>query len=232
MRVCFVGRGGLEKMTGAQTEAATSGAKENVGVGSGVTLFSFQDEEVSYEKELKGETDRFERAAAASKAGKTVLVCGFITNARGHKRKSALVAENGKLLGVSDRIHSVDGDCASGATLRVYETGAGRMGVVVAEDIAFPDVIKTLSLCGSDFIVCTYGKLQGIETALVRAYAYCFGIPIYLCGKGYAMLAEPSGEIAFASPQSPVYIEYKNVAEYRLIETRQKGVRQMKNAGD
>lgn len=209
MRIGFVSRGGLLKA--AEAEQAE------------VLLCGFCGDEVSYEKELKGETDYFERVARLSKTLQNVVVCGCVTNARGHKRKSALVAENGTLLGVTDMLNVVDGECASGAALGVYSTKAGRLGVVVAEDLNFPDIIKSLAMCGSDFIVCPYGKSDGVQSALIRAHAYCFGVPIYFCGEGYAMIADPSGNIAFASPENPVYTEFKNSKEYHLVETRQRG---------
>ncbi|MBQ8295439.1 MAG: hypothetical protein IJX87_03285 [Clostridia bacterium] len=180
--------------------------------------------EVSYEKELKGETDFFKDVALLSKSAKSVVVCGCVTDTRGHKRKSALVAENGRILGVSDMLNVVDGAVSSGAALRVYETGLGRMGVVVAEDIHFPEVVKSLAVCGSDFIVCPFGSVfNSLQTVLLRAHAYCYGVPVLLGGKGYAMIADVSGNIAFASPQSPVYTDFENVKQYHLVETRRRG---------
>lgn len=180
--------------------------------------------EVSYEKELKGETTDFEDVALFSKESKALAVCGCITDTRGHKRKSALVAENGRLQGVSDMLHAVDGEVSSGASLRIYDTKMGRMGVAVAEDLYFPDVVKSLAICGSDFIVCPFGKIyDSLQSTLLRAYAYCYGIPIFFCGNGYAMIADATGNIAFASPHSPISFHFENKREYHLIETRRRG---------
>lgn len=187
-------------------------------------LFGFGGgEEVNYERELKGETRFFEKVAMLSKTQQSVVVCGCITDTLGHKRKSAVVAENGKLLGVSDMLHAVDGEVSSGAALRVYETKIGRMGVVVAGDLLFSDAVKTLALCGSDFIVCPYGNTGSVQSVLLRADAYRFGLPILFCGDGYSTLADATGSIAFACPQSPAFIEFKNKKEYHLVETRRRG---------
>jgi predicted amidohydrolase len=179
--------------------------------------------DISYERELKGETTFFEDAARLSGLSKGVVVCGCVTDTRGHKRKSALVAENGRLLGVSDMLHAIDGEVGSGAVLRVYDTKIGRMGVAVAEDLLFPDVIRSLAVCGSDFIVCPYGKTGEMQSVLLRANAYCYGVPILFCADGYCMLAESSGELSFASPQGPSIAELKNKKEYHLVETRRRG---------
>ena len=219
MRICFVSKGTLHAFAKRYAEAGEE-EKEN----ADVIVLGFNGlGEVSYEKELKGETRCFEDAALLSKRAKTVVVCGCITDTRGHKRRSVVVAENGKLVGVSDMLNVVDGEVSCGAALRVYETKAGRMGVVVAEDLHFPEVIRSLAVCGSDFIVCPYTRVDELQSVLLRANAYCYGVPIFFCAEGYAQIADVSGRIAFASPQSPVFAEFKPVKEYHLVETRRRG---------
>lgn len=216
MRICFVGRGSVSQF------------RENYkGEKADVFLFGFNGlGEVSYEKELKGETSFFEETALLSKESKSAVVCGCVTDTRGHKRKSALVAENGRLSGVSDLLYVTDGECSSGASLRVYDTKVGKMGVIVAEDLYFPDVVKNLAACGSDFIVCPFPKIvNGIVSVLIRAYAYCYGVPILLCGEGYALSADGTGELSFATPQSPAYSDFEKVKEYHLIQLRKRGKR-------
>ncbi len=189
-------------------------------------LFGFDGMgEVSYEKELTGESTYFERLATLSKREQALVVCGCVTDTRGHKRKSAAVAERGKLLGVSDMLHVTDGNYGSGAELRVYETTLGKMGVIVAEDLYFPETAKSLTDCGCRFLVCSFGFWgSGVQSTLLRAYAFIYGVPIFFCGRGYGALATPRGELAFASPLSPAYIEYTiKKGEYHLVESRRRG---------
>lgn len=216
MRIGFVGKGTLRAFKEKYSACAERAE---------LLLFGFEGMgEVSYEKELKGQSTFFEEAALLSKAWKNTLVCGCITDTRGHKRKSVVVADKGRLLGVSDMLNVIDGEVGSGAALKIYETSSGRMGVAVADDLNFPDVVKSLAVCGCDFIVCPYGRLtDSLQSVLLRAYAYCYGVPIFFCGVGYSMLADVSGSIAFASPQSPVYTDFENVKEYHLVETRRRG---------
>lgn len=214
MKIRFVGRDRLRRFR----ENYESEEEE-------LLLFGFEGMgEVSYEKELKNESDEFEQIALLSKLSKGVAVSGCVTDARGLKRKSAVVAENGKILGVSDSLHVIDGAASAGASLRVYETKLGKMGVVVAEDLYFPEVIKALSLCGSDFIVCIFEKtVDGLTQAIVRSHAYLYGVPIFFCGVGYSMIADIGGSIAFSSAKSLVTTDFVNVKEYHLVETRRRG---------
>ena len=180
--------------------------------------------EVSYERELRGETRYFEELATLSQDTGAVVVCGCITDTKGFKRKSAVVAENGKILGVSDMLNVVDGEMNSGAALKVYDTKAGKIGVMVSEDLYFPEVSKCLTLCGSDVIVCPYGVVEnGVESVLIRAQAFCYGAPICLCGVGYSAIGGADGSLAFASPLSPVETDLEKIKEYHLVETRQRG---------
>ena len=179
--------------------------------------------EVSYERELKGESICFEEIALLSKRLKNVVICGCETDTRGLKRKSAIVAENGKILGVSDMLNVVDGKENCGSALRVYETKLGKIGVIVAGDLYFPETVKALSLCGADYIVCPFGKITcNIQTVLLRSYAFCYGIPVFLCAQGYAMVVNGAGEVVFASPQSESYFDFVNVKEYHLLHTRRR----------
>lgn len=212
MRVCLVSQGALCALKDVCAEEKAD-----------IMVFGFESMgEVSYERELKGETRFFEDAALLSKTCKNVVVCGCVTDTRGHKRKSAVVAENGRLSGVSDMLHVIDGELGSGAALRVYETKAGKMGVAVAEDLRFPSVIKALAVCGSDFIVCPCGQVGEMHSVLARAHAYCYGIPILVCGNGYSAIADATGKITFATPESPAFADLCVRKEYHLVETRRR----------
>ena len=178
--------------------------------------------EVSYERELKGETSLFETVALRSKTLRCTLVCGCDTDARGLKRKSVVVAERGRLLGVSDLTNRLDGsEHGAGAGVKVYETMSGRIGVVVGEDLLFPKVIETLSLSGADLALCLFEELtEGLELTLIRAQAFFYGLPVALCAAGYAAVADPQGRLAFASPAPVSAFTIPKEREYRLVETR------------
>lgn len=216
MRVGFMLDGNLQAL---KMLSRTSQVEEG-----GVLLLGFDAlGEVSYEKELKGESMYFEEIALLSKRLKNVVICGCITNTRGLKRKSAIVAENGKILGVSDMLNTWDGEKNCGAALRVYETKMGKIGVVVAEDLYFPETVKALSLCGANYIVCPFERLtSSIQSVLLRSYAFCYGTPIFLCARGYGIIANGAGDIVFSTPQSPAYFDFVNATEYHVLQTRRR----------
>ena len=205
----------------------TSGRRDSVGGEAGAVVGCYPFSalgEVSYERELKGETALLEEVALRSKLLRCAVVCGCYTDARGIRRKSAVVAERGRILGVSDLTNHIDGsEYGSGAGVKVYETAAGRLGVVVGEDLCFPKVIETLSLSGADAVLCIFEELnEGLELMLIRAQAFFYGLPVALCGFGYAAVADAAGRLAFASPALVGRFTLPREREYRLIETRRR----------
>ena len=215
MRICFVAKGTLERFS-----------QEYGGSDADVVFFGFNgaDSEIAYDRELKGETSYFEDAAILSKTCKNVVVCACVTDTRGLLRKSVVVAEKGRILGVSDMLNCMDGKYNPGAGLRVYETGVGRLGVCVSEDAYFSEIFRTLSVCGSEIVFCPFlGTAQGVEGILLRAAAFSYGTPICFCSAGYSFVADVDGSAAFSSPLSPVEFCLEQKKEYHLIETRRKG---------
>ncbi len=215
MRICFVTGGTFNEF-----------ADSFEGEPPEVVCFGFQAiGKVSYERELKGETNLFEDVALLSKEQKNVVLCGCYTDARGAMRKSVVAAEKGRILGVTDMVNRLDGsEFRSGAGIRIFDTGAGRIGVVVAEDLYFPQVIRTLSVCGAEVALSVFEELtESLEQTLMRAQAFMFGIPVCLCAFGYAEAADIGGRLSFSSPKSPCFYEFKREQEYHLIETRQRG---------
>ena len=164
-----------------------------------IAVFGFKGlGEVDYESELKGLTDKFEDAARLSKAAKCGVLCGCKTNSRGVLRKSVSVADRGKLLGISDMNHVIDGEnYKSGAGLGVYSVGGYKIGLCVENDLLFPDGFKALSLCGCNVIVAFLGNM--------------------------AFFSESSGEIA-TSAQPFTLFEVSPQNRYHVITTRTKGM--------
>ena len=206
MKTTLICKGGLEQ----------ADLKNEMVAGTELLVFGFQSVgEVSYERELNGETAIFEKVARLSLEIGGTVVCGLRTNALGHVRNSALVASNGQILGVS----------GAGACFCVYDTGQGRVGVAVGTDLYFPETAKALTDFGCDYIVCPFSKTQGVmESVLARAYAFLYGIPVLFCGDGYSLIADEKGDILYAAAENGKYdVDLKSRVEYHLITRRRRG---------
>lgn len=180
---------------------------------------------VDYESELAGKSEKFEAVARLSRSAKCGVVCGCLTDSRGLKRKSAAVADKGKLLGITDMVHTFDGDgFKSGAGLGIFPLGGYKAGVCLENDLFFPENVKALSLCGCNLVIVLMEEINdGMPPLLARAYAYLYGIPAVLCAGKLTYFADISGAIA-SSNQNLTMFETCPKNCYRLVTSRRRGL--------
>ncbi len=188
---------------------------------------------VSYKKELNGETEYFQDVAKLSKQLSSVIICGCDTDTYGVFRHSAVIADHGKILGVSDMAHSIDdSEYASGGNFRVYDTSAGKIGIIIAEDLFFPETSRVLTLCDADLIVCLFKKLEdNMPQIMLRAGSFANGVAMALCAGGYACVSDIRGNITIASSADVINANIKIEKDYRLISSRRRGLYRDFNSG-
>ena len=180
---------------------------------------------VNYESELSGKSEKFEVMTRLSRACHCGVLSGCVTDSRGLKRKSVSVSHEGKLLGITDMRFVLDGEeYKSGATIGVYGVGGYRVGVLVENDLYFPDGIKSLSLCGCN-VICAFLEelVDGMPPLIARTYAYLYGVPFVLCAGGCAYFADINGVMA-SSNQSVAVFETSPKNCYRVITSRRRGL--------
>ncbi len=181
---------------------------------------------VSYKKELSGETEYFCDLAKLSKQLNSVIVCGCDTDTYGVFRHSAVIADKGKILGVADMMHQInDSEYVAGGAVKVYETSAGKIGVLIAEDLFFPSLTEILSLCDADVIVCVFMRIDSLMPQVVlRAMAYINGLPMCLVAKSYALAVNAQGEVQFQSGGDNQTCQIKKEKSYRQISVKRRGL--------
>ena len=181
---------------------------------------------VSYKKELIGQTEYFQDLAKLSKQLNTTIICGTDTDTYGVFRHSAVVADRGRILGVSDSVHTIDeSEFVSGGNYSVYQTSAGKIGVIVAEDIFFAESSKHLSMCGADFIVCIIKKLENfMPITLIKANSFMNGVATALVAQEYASVANSQGKIISAAKSDLLKVKVNIDKEYHIISSRRRGI--------
>ena len=191
-----------------------------------IAVFGFKGlGEVDYESELRGVTDKFEDCARLSKTAGCGVVCACKTKSRGILRKSVAVADRGKLLGISDMTHVIDcEDWKSGAGLGFYSVGGYKIGLIVENDLLFPECFNSLSLCGRNLIIAVAEELKdNVPPLLIRAYSYLYGVPVVMCAGNMAYFSEVSGAIAGSAQQFSMF-EITPQNRYHLITSRTRGL--------
>lgn len=225
MRACFVLDGNLNSVW--QESLTKIGKSEIIVFGfNGLGL-------VSYKKELAGETEYFHDVASLSKQTDGVVICACDTDTYGVFRHSAVIADKGKLLGVTDMAHSLDdSEFVPGGNLRVYDTSAGKIGVIIAEDLYFPETARVLTLCDADLIVCLFKTMENfMPQIMLRALSFANGVSMSLVAKNYACITDIKGEVKFAGSKNLMKTEIKIERDYRLISSRRRGLYRDFNSG-
>ena len=225
MRVCFVTNSSLNTVW-----------QEKLGKISGYDLLVFGFNGlglVSYKKELGGQTEYFQDVAKLSKQLSSVVICGCDTDTYGVFRHSAVVADKGRIIGVSDMAHAIDNsEFVSGGSFRVYDTSVGKIGIIVAEDLLFPESARVLALCDADIIICLYKKIESaMPQIILRADAFTNGVMMGLCAKNYVTVADIKGEIIMASSKDIVENDLSIEKDYHLISSRRRGIYRDFNSG-
>jgi len=199
-----------------------------------VTVFGFNGLGlVSYKKELEGETEYFHDVAKLSAQLSSVVICGCDTDTYGLFKHSCVIADKGKILGVSDMAHSIDdSEFTAGGNFRVYDTSKGKIGVIVGEDLFFPESSRVLALCDADVIVCIFKNQTGyMPQVMLRACAFSNGLPMALCSNECCTVADVRGNVAFSSPIKLIKTKVKIEKDYHLISSRRRGLYRDFNSG-
>lgn len=180
---------------------------------------------VSYKKELDGETEYFHEVAKMSRLYGSVVISGLDTDTYGIFRRSAVIAEKGRILGVTDANFTLDeSEFKSGGNLRVYETGVGKIGVLVGEDVYCNDLIRSLSICDADIIISVYKMVKNsMPQVLMRAGSFSNGVNICMVADNYIQATDHKGNVIFATGKKMLETEIKIEKEFHTITLRRRG---------
>lgn len=92
---------------------------------------------------------------------------------------SVIAFENGKLLGVSDRISPRAGFC-EGNSLRCYDLADGRTGVLVGRDFEYPELWRALTLSDCKCVhVFDERKMSALDEKLLCAFSFTYGMTAF-----------------------------------------------------
>ena len=180
---------------------------------------------VSYKKELNGETEYFQDLAKLSKQLSSVVISGCDTDTYGVFRHSVVIAEKGKILGVTDMTHVVDeSEFVASGSYRVFDTSVGKIGIIVGEDLFFPESASILSMCDADIIICVFKKQTNtMPQIMLRAYSYANGLPMALCSKEYVSVCDLKGNIISSGSADIIKVDLSLERDYHNISIKRRG---------
>lgn len=200
----------------------------DVFLGCDVVVFGFNGlKTVNYKEELSGKSCVLPSFANLSKKYKKVFISGACTDNYGIIRKSCVVADSGKLLGISDMSTCLeDGDLSCGCGYKVYYTSVGKIGISVGSDIIDADGVKAMALCNADLIINVSDNFaKSEEHFLLPAYSYIYGVPMISITKNMVTASDINGEICGKSPQNETLVTVPSKKSFRLVTVKRRGVK-------
>jgi predicted amidohydrolase len=93
----------------------------------------------------------------ARMAGDVVVCAGYCETAGGRRYNSAVCVSGDGVLGRHRKVHQPlreDASYAAGDRFAAFDTPAGRLGMMICYDKAFPESARTLALDGAEIVVC------------------------------------------------------------------------------
>ncbi len=193
-----------------------------------IFVFGFNGfDKINYKRELSGEENNLSSIAKLSRNGDKIVLSGAITDNFGIIRKSCLIAEGGKLLGISDMNFCLDkAPYSSGTGHRIYQTKSYRIGVLVDDDIFDIDSIKAMAMLSADIIIgITSTEEKSQYSVLVRAYSYLFGLPVVICSNNGIIAGDMKGEICGSSKNQEATIIIPIKKNYRICQFKKRGLK-------
>ncbi len=163
-----------------------------------ITVFGKHLGKVRYGEDEKNPASALYRVCSASKNGLIFALAD--TTAGGAPKRSVLVAEGGKLLGITDELTVHQSAFRLTKNLRVYHTSSGEIGVLSGADFYAYEPARILSACGATFIVHLAAFRKPQADLVGGALAYWNQVPVLSVSAGVAALYAENGELIYASP--------------------------------
>lgn len=205
-------------MTGGVKEVIASNVSDTV-----IMLTRAVPDVINMVSELSGESEEFKKIARHSKANKLIVVMLFRAIVYKKQYLSCLVVDNGKILGVSDMTHRVSGEMLldRGQSYRIYDTTLGCLGVIIGDDIFFPEVARTERLAGAKtFVYISPFRMDNTTTVAVKAASLYNGVNTVYIAADESGVVGLYGNILYRDTDFYAFYDIEEQCDDRLIRGR------------
>jgi hypothetical protein len=179
--------------------------------------------EADLAKEITGESQIYSELVLLSLTLDCIVIAAMDTLIYGLKHKSAVIIEDGHIIDINDMVHGYDDEYDLGKGFRVYDTSKGKIGLIIHNDILFPESSRMLTVCDSDFLITLIDTSLGRDCmVMVRSSSVSNGI--------YNICSEPSssyycdelGVVQGYSKKDFLELDINPKKDYLLVKSRRK----------
>ncbi len=195
-----------------------------------IIVFGFNSiGKITYKNELSWQEDNLIKLSKLAKNLKKTVILGAYTDNYGVIRKSVLVNDNGKILGIADmHVKRQDTAISIGYGYTIYQSQNGKIGVLIDDDLFSVEAVKSMSTCDVDLIVVISDKIDKSQyNYLVRSYSLLFGVPILFLTPNAITVTDCKGEILLNCTETEADIIIPTKKVYTYITTKQRGLHKL-----
>lgn len=175
--------------------------------------------------ELEGNTVTLKRLALWSKRDNLIIIAGIDASINDDTYCSAVVIDRGSILGISDMTHILSGDYTQGNSLRLYDTSKGIIGLIIGDDIFYPECIRSLCISGATMLVYLANK-KSTRKAMISSSAASMLNGVYCIAQTLDKLTifDCYGKMIFRSSDDIVSTEIEPFVNDTFISSRREEV--------
>ncbi|HEY8389371.1 MAG TPA: nitrilase-related carbon-nitrogen hydrolase [Clostridia bacterium] len=179
--------------------------------------------EIDLAKEILGTSQVYSELVLLSLTLNCVVIAAMDTTVYGLKHKSAVIIEDGHILDINDMVHVYDDEYDKGKGFRVYDTSKGKLGIIIHNDILFPESSRMLTIGGCDLLI-TLIDTDLARNSLVMARAASISNGIYnICSETNASYyCDEFGIVQGYTRKDFLEIDIKPRKDILLIQSRRK----------
>ena len=132
---------------------------------------------ISLDDELKGTSSVLRSICHISRQSSLLYILPCQLSIGEKLYNSAVVVENGKLIGTTDMTHSSEDRYALSSVFCVHQTRYGKIGILIDEDVSYFECGRILSLMGAEILLCLGGSrrmayAQSVSNGVIGIYSH------------------------------------------------------------
>lgn len=165
-------------------------------------------DDINLVQELSGDSECIKDLCILSKQKNLNMIIGVVAKCYTKVFLSALVIDKGAIIGMSDMTHNLNSEFSLGYSYRIYNMCNHRIGVLVGDDIFFPEATRALCVNGADFIAhIGQRSLSPNLSGIIKTLSHLNGTSIISVGDLGCISSEEDGALSLVSETNLSYFK-------------------------
>lgn len=191
--------------------------KQLIELDADVIVMSFQATKSGDLIAATGAQSVSEAAQRLSYLSNCVVIAGI--NA---KKKSAILADKGQIRGSCEMVHDLCGNGGGGHGYRVFDTEAGKIGIIVHDDLFFPESARALALYDCEMFVSMLDGYADGAALMCRSNSFANGLNGVMSAYNSVTVTSYRGDIVYFNSGEVSAFEIDIIRDRTFLNARRK----------